>query len=376
MKRLLVSIWLVSLIVASCGTQAPLEPSAEIVGEWKSEEFISGGTAGEVDGERYLFLATIQGTAMPYDLMLRVLDVQDPTAPIEVGFLAAPIDTLLPTLSLSLSGTVLYALLGEQEGGLWVVDVSDPASPREITLLSTEDDMALDLALSGNYACIATPPMGHFLIIDISDPVNPHQVGRLELTGEHLKVSGQRIEYAGSLLYVVDRDGLAVIDVSSPSSPQEVGFYANPDWVGEPTEIGSSGLMDLLAPPGSFLDVAASGQHAFIASSNSGLRVLDVSNPASPREVAQLDTSGSAIRVLVSDNLVYLLEVSSSNESIPYAVRIIDISELDNLRIVDSVEEITMMPGYLSLVETGNYIYFLNLDTVLVIDVYASNGNK
>jgi len=369
-------MWLVSLIVASCGTQAPLEPSAEIVGEWKSEEFISGGTAGEVDGKRYLFLATIRGTAVPYDVMLRVLNVQDPTAPIEVGSLAAPIDTLMPTLSLSLSGTVLYALLGEQEGGLWVVDVSDPASPREITLLSTEDDMALDLALSGNYACIATPPMGHFLIIDISDPVNPHQVGRLELTGEHLKVSGQRIEYAGSLLYVVDRDGLAVIDVSSPSSPQEVGFYANPDWVGEPTEIGSSGLMDLLAPPGSFLDVAASGQHAFIASSNSGLRVLDVSNPASPREVAQLDTPGSAIRVLVSDNLVYLLEVSSSNESVSYAVRIIDISELDNLRIVDSVEEITMMPGYLSLVETGNYIYFLNLYTVLVINVYASNGNK
>ena len=92
--------------------------------------------------------------------------------------------------------------------------------------------------------------------------------------------------------------------------------------------------------------------------------------------MAQLDTSGSAIRVLVSDNLVYLLEMSSSNESISYAVRIIDISEPDNLRIVDSVEEITMMPGYLSLVEMGNYIYFLNLDTVLVINVYASNGNK
>ena len=66
--------------------------------------------------------------------------------------------------------------------------------------------------------------------------------------------------------------------------------------------------------------VAVSGNYAYVADGFSGLRVVDISNPAVPFQVALLNTGGDAFGVVVHDTLVYV----SADQA---GVRIISISD-------------------------------------------------
>ncbi len=378
MKRIC-ALALMLLVFSGCNTPASAPVvSAQIVGEWESEDRIAGGAVAEIGGRKYLFLMTAENVPIPSRAALRVLDVEDPAAPVEVGTLAAPEFILLGFpggIKPALADNVLYVpLAGFDWGGLWVVDVSDPTSPREITLLDAQYS-AIDLALSGNIAYIAGYPSGYFLLVDVADPAHPQEVGVFRLSREqHVRLHSQDTDVSGSWLYVVERDGLDIVDISSPSSPREVSFYPNPIWIDEePLEGTGRSSGDPL--PDGFHDVDVSGQYAYIAAGKSGLRVLDVSNPASPQEVAQLDVPETTYRIDVAGNLVYLLGVELVERVMTHRVRIIDISEPDSPEMVDSVE-LSRFPSLVSLVGIESYIYIMHLRTLQVIDVYASNGGR
>ncbi|MBK8129623.1 MAG: hypothetical protein IPK53_12235 [bacterium] len=78
---------------------------------------------------------------------------------------------------------------------------------------------------------------------------------------------------------VTDTTGLRIVDISDPANPQEVGFYDT---------------------PGEARGVAVSGSYAYVADGNSGLRVIDVTNPSLPLSVGFYDTPGYARCVAVS----------------------------------------------------------------------------
>src|SRR4051794_40345987 len=65
---------------------------------------------------------------------------------------------------------------------------------------------------------------------------------------------------------------------------------------------------------------AVSGSCAYVADGNSGLQVIDVSNPASPQRVGGYDTSGTAYGVTVSGNCAYVADFDSG-------LRVIDVSD-------------------------------------------------
>ena len=74
---------------------------------------------------------------------------------------------------------------------------------------------------------------------------------------------------AGHYAYVVDGNGLRVVDVMNPDAPTVVGFC------------------DM---PGSSHGVAAAGNYAHVADGGGGLRVIDVTNPAEPKEATPTAT--------------------------------------------------------------------------------------
>jgi hypothetical protein len=90
--------------------------------------------------------------------------------------------------------------------------------------------------------------------------------------------------------------GLRIIDVSNPASPTEVGFFDT---------------------QGFAVYVAVSGNYAYVADLREGLRIIDVSNPAIPHEVGSFNTEDRATGVVVSENLAYVAD------------------GLDGLRIID-----------------------------------------
>jgi hypothetical protein len=61
-----------------------------------------------------------------------------------------------------------------------------------------------------------------------------------------------------------------------------------------------------LYTPGLAEGVYVSGNYAYVADGGAGLRVIDVSNPANPREVGFFDTPGFAEDVYVSGNYAYV----------------------------------------------------------------------
>jgi hypothetical protein len=145
---------------------------------------------------------------------------------------------------------------------------------------------------------------------------------------------------SGNYAYVADWDaGLRVIDVSNPSNPREVGYFVT---------------------PGLAWGVYVSGNYAYVADGGAGLRVIDVSNPSNPREVGYFDTPGLAYGVYVSGNYAYVADGLAG-------LRVIDVSNPSNPREVGYFDT----PGYaFGVYVSGNYAYVADWDAGLrVIDV-------
>ena len=106
-------------------------------------------------------------------------------------------------------------------------------------------------------------------------------------------------DYAYVVGYLIGVDsGMLVIDVSDPTAPVTVGFY------------------DTIWP----MRVAVAGTHAYVADHETGLRIVDVSNPAEPVEVGSYDTLGPAAAVAVAGSYAYVADVG-------YGLRVINISD-------------------------------------------------
>jgi hypothetical protein len=95
-------------------------------------------------------------------------------------------------------------------------------------------------------------------------------------------------------------DGLRIIDVSNPSSPVEIAVFNTEDCA---------------------YDVMVVSNRAYVAD-RQGLQVVDVSNPANPSNMGWVATSGHAWNLFVTNNLAYVADGIGG-------LWIIDVSEKD-----------------------------------------------
>ena len=104
--------------------------------------------------------------------------------------------------------------------------------------------------------------------------------------------------------YVLDQNGLWVVNMNNPASPLLAGFADTTNYA---------------------QDVAVAGEYAFIAGSYDGLRVIDISDHANPLEVSQYSLS-DAHSVAVSGNYLYVAArlglhvIDISNPELPIEV--------------------------------------------------------
>ncbi len=113
-----------------------------------------------------------------------------------------------------------YAYITDGEGGLFLIEVSDPLEPFEVGYFDTPGT-SWDVFVVGNLAYLADGGEG-LRIIDISIPEEPLEVGYYNTTG-HSKGVFVLDKYA----YLTDGD-LHILDISDPTNPVEVGFYDAP----------------------------------------------------------------------------------------------------------------------------------------------------
>jgi hypothetical protein len=176
---------------------------------WDSEFLAQiGGTTSEVAIHGDLALLT-KGPR------LLTLDVSEPTVPLLLGKTST-----MPEwpLGVSVIGSYAYVAAGK-DGGLRVVDISDPLSPVEIGFYDTPD-FANGVVATADYVYVADGYSG-LRVVDVSTPSEPIEVGFFDTPGVALRVAVTK-EYA----YVADSTaGLRVIDIRNPSSPIEVASY-------------------------------------------------------------------------------------------------------------------------------------------------------
>ena len=108
------------------------------------------------------------------------------------------------------------------------------------------------------------------------------------------------------------------------------------------------------------LNVVVSGNYAYIATGRTGLRVVNISDPANPYETGFYDTPGHACGVAVSGNFAYVTDGYEGG------LRIIDISNPANPYETGYYE----MPGFVNgVVVSGDFAFIAHGDGLRVIDI-------
>jgi len=238
-----------------------------------------------------------------------------------------------PTSAVAVQGNYAYVGIGLR---LTVLDISDPANPRELGATAPFPYFVQGIAVSGTRAYVAAGGAG-LRIVDISDPARPSELGAWDSPGY-----AEGVAVAGTMAYLADGPyGLCVVDVSDPailkrlSSAFELnyafavviaGSYAYVAGAGAGLLVADVSDADLphevatLDTPGYAYDVAVLGTMAYVADGWAGLQVVDVSNPATPSTRGSCALPGWALAVAVSGATVYAADGADG-------IRAIDVSD-------------------------------------------------
>ncbi len=233
------------------------------------------------------------------------------------------------------------------------------------------------IVIQDNIAYLGEGP--RLTILDVSDPTHPIRVAQTPLLYDVI----QKIAVSQTTVYaVLGNNRISIIDVASPQNPKVLGSYDDPaNNIGDIAVAGNlafvldSGLriIDVSNPAklaevgffdvgGAIAETAVSikGQYAYLISNNGGgLYVVDISDPGHPRQVGFVgfgpNESGTAIELI--DNRAY---VSGSN------FWTIDISKPTSPTIVTSVRSTYAR----ALQVNGNFLYLLTDTLIQIFDIH------
>ena len=258
---------------------------------------------------------------------------------------ATPSDrlTLITTFTASLlngvalvefSGTNLIAVT--LAGRLYVVDLSNPASPSVTGSVIANISGANSMHVVGDYVYItarsATYPT-MLIVIDISTPSSPTEVYNSPL-GDLLDLDEPLgVVVDGGYAYVVSNrnEQLTVLDVSTPSAPTVVATASSE------TTGGRRGP-------------ALLGDHVYWAvGAYTTIQPVDVSTPTSPSSVASTAIAGADF--VISDGA--RLFVAARNDR----VHAVDASTPSALTILDTITDSVNLEDVLRLAEEGGYVF-------------------
>lgn len=286
--RFIVSLFLISQI---CGvTMAQDSLNVRMLG--KVHDFVEEAYDVAMSGN-YAYLSSGLNSG------LRVLDLSDPTAPVEVGY-AINSDSCSGLSSwmtdrVRVSGNQAYVLYFDgtwlfAHYRLYVYDVSDPSAPRQMGYVSLPDNCT-SLFVEGDYVYItAFEDMGlsEVKVIDVSDPAQPVEIGSFRTPG-----MSHEVYVTDNIAYIADNDSLVIFDVTDPSSPTKLGSYA------------PQGGMAFIH------HVAMQGDYVYITDAMFGVRILDASDASQIEEVGSVphnQTDAMFSRMKVSGDLIYYMQ--------------------------------------------------------------------
>jgi hypothetical protein len=166
-------------------------------------------------------------------------------------------------------GDVAY--LSTLEDGLRIVSIANPQAPVELAHLVVAGDYVNDLKVfhvGGRTYVVTASSNGR--VIDVTDPALPHLVAELAVSPHTVFVEGLRAYFATAY-----NGEIPVFDLSTPTSPPQIGGYTN------------SGFA-------AYHDLYVSGGMVYASdSSGTGLAVIDLHDPANPTLIGSEQDPGA-----------------------------------------------------------------------------------
>jgi hypothetical protein len=234
----------------------------------------------------YLYIATINRGVV-------IFDVRNPAAPrlagqvmVDAGGNNRETFTNVHTLTLAPDGLTLYAVNQSHPAtDLRIIDVSNPEAPREIGRYTRPGVDVLDgfhdinvIDRGGQRIGFLASLRSGLLITDLTDPASVRLLGSITWE-DTLSHSGAAFE-AGGKLYFAHHDegfdqGMTVLDVSDLTNPKVVSRFQ--------TRRGTS-----------IHNIEIVANIAYVSYYLDGLRVVDLRDPARPREIGHYDTVPAA----------------------------------------------------------------------------------
>jgi hypothetical protein len=220
-------------------------------------------------------------------------------------------------------GDALY--IGSGRHGVAVYDITDPANPQFVKGVPGDTFDVHTLYVDGNRLYAQAAGANQELIFDVSNPLNPTLLTRYTVPAD-----GNGVGYPHDAFAYQDRlyinqmgQGYYVLDVTDGSNPKPLGSYTYDALWYNPTHANAVGtfagrtiafeggentnahlrVLDVtdpskivkigeysMRPQTSIHNMVLVGKRLYVAWYAEGLRVLDVSNPTQPREIAYANT--------------------------------------------------------------------------------------
>lgn len=279
-----------------------------------SELALPRGTAVDV------FVAGGYAYVSALDQGVYIYDISNPAAPRKVSELVPQSDIWN---SVWVKDGTMY--IASTNKGVLLYDVSNPAEPLALKSYPVETPVDVrSITIDGNWLYAASPfPNAEVLVYDATNP-RELVMGKRYYVEQTDPTVGDRpydVLVRGGKLYVSHWSyGLAVSDVTNPKTPKLLGRFAYTDATTRKMDVGPIGNRTLAFEAGEdwgahlrILDVTSpsnitqvaevplrpevsvrapklSGSKLYVAHYQDGVRVLDVSNPNEPRQVAYFNT--------------------------------------------------------------------------------------
>jgi len=291
------------------GKPGPVSMSMNLLGMWNERENYGDiwGYTDQITGKEYALLCA-RGEG------LSIIDISD--QPVEVGF--------VPSMQVGSDAKDVkvfdhYAVLIKETEPAQIIDLSDPENPDVVSTihfgLSIEDGGAHNCYINGQYLYVIGHDAGGLEIYDLTNPELPQWAGDYITYYYHDIYVKDGIAYAAAIY----GDGVDILDVSSPSNVQLLanfnyeGSGAHNCWTTEDgnyiivgDEIGDGNwirifdIQDLdnismvseyiVDPESAVHNAYVDGNFLYVAHYTEGVRIVDLSSPANPVEIAFYDT--------------------------------------------------------------------------------------
>ena len=289
-----------------------------------------------VDGN-YAYVADVEGG-------LQIVDITDPENAMAVGQCA----TADRPFDVSVSGD--YAFVADGSVGMTVVDISDKSGPVVRTTVHETGYFALSIVISGHYAYVTDNDWdtsdgdnSTIQIYDISNPEVPVYSGAVAASATALDIEG---DYLYAACPANDPDDFQIFTLTGSGSPTA------PDRVNAPNV---DALSDFT------WDLKIQGDYAYIADRADGLRVVDVTNRGNPSYTGiACATPGDAYEVVLDGRYAFVAARTAG-------VQVIDVSNPASVSD-NSIVGYCATPGNgLGIVRKGSYLYVADWQAGLTV---------